>query len=155
MPGSAQASAPGVGGTCMHPHAGHPKHRLALGIPAPHVVRVSHASDEQRPPETGLCLPGAAEKTLLCPSITSTHFYTILLCTVLEGMGGHWARSHHIHHHLLYLHKGRGSCPKCVGARQTWEHPNPDVRLLMCRHHCHMRAACTHPSPISPIISHL
>ena len=120
--GSAQTSAPVVGGTCIQPNTGHPTHGLVLGAAAPHAVRVSHASDEQRPPKRGACLRGAAEKTLLCPSIMPTHFHTILLCRVtLQGLVGKEPPCTHTMH-LPYL-QGLGLLPdSCLGAKQTWEH---------------------------------
>lgn len=78
----------------MQPNAGHPTHRLDLGAPAPPVMRMSHASDEQRPSERGVCLRGAAERTfsapLSCQPISSPS----------RGTGGHcrgwWAGSCHM-----------------------------------------------------------
>lgn len=35
----------------MQPNAGHPTHRLDLGVPAPPITRMSHALDEQIPPK--------------------------------------------------------------------------------------------------------
>lgn len=125
VPGLARTSPPGVGETCMHPNVGHPTHGLVLGVPAPHVVRVSHASDEQIPPKRGVCLHGAAEKTLLCPSIMPTHFHTILLYRVLERDRGKLqgpVGRQLPHTHTMprpYLHKGWDSCQKCLGAKQT------------------------------------
>ena len=72
----------------------------------------------------------------------------------IAGVGGQGAAMYS-HHAPPVPTQGLGLLPEMSwGKANMGACPNP-VRLLMCRHHCHMQTPCTRPSPISPIISHL
>lgn len=122
VPGSAQTSAPLVSGTCPQPSPGHPPQGLVLGDPAP-CEWGFHASGGRRPPKRGVCPCGAAEQTLLCPSILSAHSHTVLPCRGPGRDGGHCrARGQGAAtRNLLYPHEGWYACQKCPGAKPTWD----------------------------------